>query len=42
LFVAVNMIAVAPFGERLTLMQALRIVLAVIAVGLITLGSAAK
>lgn len=38
--VAVNVIALAWFGERLSLMQASGIVLAVVAVGLITLGPA--
>jgi hypothetical protein len=36
--VAVNVIALAWFGERLSLMQGSGIVLAIVAVGLITLG----
>ena len=38
--VAVNVIALAWFGERLSLMQGSGIVLAILAVGLITLGPA--
>jgi multidrug transporter EmrE-like cation transporter len=38
--VAVNVIAIAWFGEQLTLMQQAGIVLAILAVGLITLGPA--
>lgn len=38
--VAVNVIALAWFGEQLTLLQSAGIVLAIVAVGLITLGPA--
>lgn len=40
--IAVNIIAVVLFGERLALAQSVGIVLAIMAVGLITLGAPAK
>lgn len=39
--VAVNIIAIAWFGEKLSALQSVGIVLAIVAVGLITLGPAA-
>jgi multidrug transporter EmrE-like cation transporter len=38
--VAVNVIALAWFGERLTIMQSAGVVLAIVAVGMITIGPA--
>jgi hypothetical protein len=40
--IAVNVIALAFFGERLSLIQAAGVVLAIVAVGLITLGPVSK
>ena len=40
--IAVNVIAVAFFGERLSLAQSSGIVLAIVAIGLITLGPAGR
>jgi multidrug transporter EmrE-like cation transporter len=40
--IAINIIAVVLFGERLALTQSVGIVLAIVAVVLITLGQAAK